>query len=69
MMLGGLTPAHGRRLAHRRDTEIAANVPVVVVAFGYSATPVNELGADRVIGHFDELWDAVAALRTPAGSP
>jgi phosphoglycolate phosphatase len=50
------------------DTAIAANVPVVAVAFGYSAIPVAKLGANRVVNHFDELWDAVAALRAPARS-
>ncbi len=44
------------------DTAHAAGVPVVAVSFGYSAPPVRELGPDRVIDHFDELWDAVAAL-------
>jgi phosphoglycolate phosphatase len=51
------------------DTAIAADVPVIVVAFGYSAIPPAELGANRVIAHFDELWDAVAGLRAPIGSP
>jgi phosphoglycolate phosphatase len=51
------------------DTAIAADVPVIVVAFGYSAIPPAELGANRVIAHFDELWDAVAGLRTQAASP
>jgi phosphoglycolate phosphatase len=49
------------------DTAKAAGVPVIAVAFGYSAIPVNELGADRVIGHFDELFEAVRGLR--AGRP
>jgi phosphoglycolate phosphatase len=40
----------------------ATRVPVVGVAFGYSAVPMAELEPDRVIGHFDELWDAVAGL-------
>ena len=44
------------------ETAKAANVPVVVVEFGYSPIPAGELGADRVIAHFDELWDAVATL-------
>jgi len=51
------------------DTAIAARVPVIAVAFGYSAIPVAELGASRVIAHFDELWDAVAELPAPAGLP
>ena len=45
------------------DAAKAAGVPVVGVTFGYSDTPVAKLGPDVVIDHFDELWDAVAALR------
>ena len=44
-------------------------IPVVAVDFGYTDTPVSELGPDRVISHFDALWDAVAelcALTSPA---
>ena len=48
------------------DTAIAASVPVVAVTFGYSAVPVAELGADPVIDHFDELYDAVGLLRQAA---
>lgn len=40
----------------------AAGVPVVVVAYGYSASPVPELGGDAVIGHFAELPRALAKL-------
>jgi len=43
-------------------TAKAAGVPVIAVDFGYSAEPVATLGPDRVIGHFDELWEAVASL-------
>ncbi|WP_428526411.1 phosphoglycolate phosphatase [Roseibium sp.] len=42
----------------------AAGIPVVAVDFGYTPVPVSELGPDRIISHFDELTDAVAALRT-----
>ena len=45
------------------DTAKAAGVPVVAVAFGYSALPVETLGADRFIDHFDELYAAVGELR------
>jgi phosphoglycolate phosphatase len=41
----------------------AAGVPVIAVDFGYSDVPAALLKADRVIGHFDELADAVAAVR------
>lgn len=39
-----------------------ANVPVVAVSFGYNDMLVAELGADAVIGHYDELIDALARL-------
>lgn len=42
----------------------AAALPAVLVSFGYSAVPIEELGADRVIDHFDELFDAANALMT-----
>jgi phosphoglycolate phosphatase len=44
------------------DTARAAGAPVVAVDFGFTEIPVAELGPDRVISHFDELWDAVGAL-------
>ena len=46
-------------------TARAAGIPVVAVDFGYSETPVAELGPDRLISHFDELpqrcWSCAAA--------
>ena len=39
-----------------------AEVPVVVLSFGYNDMPVHELGADTVIGHFDELVGALERL-------
>lgn len=44
------------------DTAKAAGVPVVAVDFGYTEIHVSELGPDRVISHFDSLWDAVAQV-------
>jgi phosphoglycolate phosphatase len=43
-------------------TAKAAAVPVVAVSFGYTDTPVRELGPDEVIDHYEELEPAVAAL-------
>src|SRR5947207_686830 len=43
-------------------TARAAAVPMIAVDFGYSETPAAELGADRLISHFDALPAAVAAL-------
>ena len=44
------------------DTARNAGVPVVAVNFGYTEQPVDSFKPDRVIGHYDELWGAVAAL-------
>ena len=46
---------HGRRLDDRRGDRAAAGMPVVAVDFGYTETPPAELGADRLISHFDAL--------------
>lgn len=43
-------------------TARAAGMPVVAVSFGYTDVPVDELGPDRVIDHFDGLFDAVHSL-------
>jgi phosphoglycolate phosphatase len=44
------------------QTAKAANVPVVAVDFGYSRIPVADLGPDRVISHFVDLYDAARSL-------
>jgi phosphoglycolate phosphatase len=43
-------------------TARAASIPVVAVDFGYTDTPPHELGADRLISHFDALPEAVRQL-------
>jgi phosphoglycolate phosphatase len=43
-------------------TARAANIPVVVVSFGYTEIPPRELGGDVVIDHFDALEQAFAAI-------
>ncbi len=45
------------------DTARNAGIPIVAVNFGYTSEPVDIFKPDRVIGHYDELWGAVAALR------
>ena len=40
----------------------AAGVPVIAVSFGYTETPVHQLGADIVIDHFDDLERALTAI-------
>ena len=47
-------------------TAQAAGVPVIAVDFGYSDRHVSEFAPDRVISHFDELWDAVQSLAVVA---
>ena len=47
-------------------TAKAAEVPVVAVDFGYTDVPVTELGPDRVISHFDDLFEAALALTRDA---
>lgn len=44
------------------DAAKGAGIPVVAVTFGYTDTPVDQLGPDRVIAHFSELAGAVEAL-------
>jgi len=48
-------------------TARAAGIPVVAVDFGYTEIPPGDLGADRLIGHFDGLVGAVKGL-LPAGA-
>lgn len=40
----------------------AAGLPSVVVSFGYTQIPAGELGADRLVDHYDDLPDALSAL-------
>jgi phosphoglycolate phosphatase len=48
----------------KTDIEIAraAGAPVICVDFGYTDVPVAELGPDRVVSHFDAVFDAAAEL-------
>ena len=43
-------------------TARAVGSPVVAVDFGYTDVPVSELRPDRVISHFDQLYEAVRSL-------
>lgn len=47
-------------------TAQAAGVPVVAVPFGYTDVPVESLGPDAVIEHFDELPEAIARVMAAA---
>jgi phosphoglycolate phosphatase len=43
-------------------TARAAGIPSVAVTFGYTDIPVPQLNPDRIIDHYDELFDAVSSL-------
>jgi phosphoglycolate phosphatase len=45
------------------NTAKAAGVPVIVVSFGYTETPVRALGADLVIDHFEALEAALPKVQ------
>jgi phosphoglycolate phosphatase len=51
------------------DTDIktarAAGLPVIAVPFGYTDTPVTDLGPDAVIQHYDELVATIERVRLP----
>ena len=40
----------------------AANIPVIVVSFGYTEIAPADLGADAIIDHFDELIPTVKTV-------
>jgi len=46
------------------DAAKAAKLPNVAVSFGYTRIPAAELGADRLIHHFDDLRAALDSLQT-----
>jgi phosphoglycolate phosphatase len=61
----GIPPASAAMVGDSENdllTARAAGLPCVLVSFGYTPVPAADLGADRVIDHFDELHDALAAL-------
>jgi phosphoglycolate phosphatase len=43
-------------------TAKAAAIPVVAVTFGYTDTPVERLDPDRIIDHYDSLFEAVQSV-------
>lgn len=45
-------------------TAKAAGVPVIAVTFGYTQVPVHQLDPDGLIGQYNELIPAVAAVRS-----
>jgi phosphoglycolate phosphatase len=51
------------------ETARAAGTPIVAVDFGYTDVPVAELKPDRVISHFDALFEAAEGLLRERASP
>ncbi len=51
------------------ETARAAGTPIVAVDFGYTDVPVAELKPDRVISHFDALFEAAEGLFGARASP
>ncbi len=69
-VLGQLgVPAGGALLVGDSETDLktarAANIPVILVSFGYTKIPACQLGADHVIDHFDELIPILSAETCP----
>ena len=52
----------GNRLRSRKTRLLFSQSGLILVTFGYTETPVAELGADILIDHFDELPAACARL-------
>lgn len=50
----------------KTDVDTAKNMatPIIAVDFGYSDKPIALLEPDRIISHFDELWEAVRDLHS-----
>jgi phosphoglycolate phosphatase len=65
----GSTPERTVMVGDSR-TDIAtarnAEIPVIAVDFGYTEEPIETFAPDRIISHFNELWDAVAAFQISA---
>ena len=68
MISRGVALGGGGKAAYVGDTTYdtgaarAAGIPCVAVSFGFNDLPVQDLGADAVIDHFDELILALAKL-------
>jgi phosphoglycolate phosphatase len=45
-----------------------ARIPAIAVPFGYTEVPVQELGPDLVIEHFDDLFAAVETVMKPVAA-
>lgn len=45
------------------DAAKAASIPVIAVDFGYTPVPVDQLGPDVVISHFDQIDEAIRTIK------
>lgn len=59
---GGGTAAYVGDTTYDTRAAKAAGLPCVAVRFGFNDLPADELGADAVIGHFDELVPTLERL-------
>ncbi len=62
----GATPAQTVMVGDSRNDVASARglgVPVIVVSYGYTTEPAASLGADRLIDGFEELLEALPAVR------
>jgi phosphoglycolate phosphatase len=59
---GGGRAAYVGDSIHDVHASRAAGIPSVAVAFGFLSEPADELGADAVIGHYDDLIENLELL-------
>jgi phosphoglycolate phosphatase len=60
--VGGSVAAYVGDSITDTDTARAAAIPCVAVTFGFSDRPAEQLGADLLIDHYDQLLPALARL-------
>ncbi|MDZ5450118.1 HAD family hydrolase [Labrys sp. ZIDIC5] len=68
----GGDPAHAIMVGDSKtdiDTALRARLPSVCVDFGYTDIPATQLGATRVISHFDQLISAIDAITGLTAQP
>ena len=66
---GGGTAAFVGDSIHDIHAAKATPMPSIAVRFGFLHQPVETMGADAIIDHFDDLIPALAGLSGPAAAP
>ena len=66
--LGGGPAAFVGDTTYDTQAARAAGLPCVAVSFGFNDVPVDTMGADAVIAHYDELIPTLARLGEAAGA-